>query len=312
MTAATGWSVVIVAAVACGYAYAAAVFNRLLAARPAAAGDRRAAALAPAKEAARLLVAQRRRTPGADRLLGRFGLVALPVAALLAAVVVPFGGHVASAMGVGVVWFNAMEVLTWVALWCVGWGANSPFALIGGYRYLAQALGYELPLMFTLITAATGAQSLDVTRIVAAQQHVWFVVWMPIAFVVYLFSVLAFSFLGPFDYPVAQDVSGGVLTEMSGADRLVMQSGRWLLLAVGAAMAVPLFLGGGAGPLLPAWLWSAVKTAGVLALLVLGARRLPTLPADRFVEVGWVVLIPLTLVQALAAALVVLFHGGAL
>ena len=75
-------------------------------------------------------------------------------------------------------------------------------------------------------------------------------------------------------------------------------------------MAVPLFLGGGAGPLLPAWVWSAVKTLAVLAVLVWARRRLPTIRADRYAELAWVVLIPLTIVQALVVSLVVLTRGG--
>jgi NADH-quinone oxidoreductase subunit H len=89
-------------------------------------------------------------------------------------------------------------------------------------------------------------------------------------------------------------------------DRLALQAGRWLLLTAGAAMAVPLFLGGGSGPLLPAWAWSLVKTLAVLAVLVYARRRLPTVRADRYVELAWVVLIPATVAQALVPALVVL------
>jgi NADH-quinone oxidoreductase subunit H len=127
---------------------------------------------------------------------------------------------------------------------------------------------------------------------------------MPAAFVVYLASVYAFSFLGPFAYPVGTDLAGGVLAELSGVDRLVVEAGRWLLLAAGAGMAVPLFLGGGAGPALPSWAWSAVKTLAVLALLTWARRRLPVLRADRYAEFAWVVLIPLTVIQALVPALV--------
>ena len=120
----------------------------------------------------------------------------------------------------------------------------------------------------------------------------------------------AFSFLGPFAYPAGRDLAGGVLAELSGPDRLVLQAGRWLLLTAGAGMAVPLFLGGGAGPLLPPWAWSAVKTAAVLAVLVWARRRLPAVRADRYAELAWVVLIPLTVAQALAVSLVVLTRGG--
>jgi NADH-quinone oxidoreductase subunit H len=75
-------------------------------------------------------------------------------------------------------------------------------------------------------------------------------------------------------------------------------------------MAVPLFLGGGAGPLLPGWAWVVVKTIAVLAALVVLRRRVPTLRMDRYTEFAWVVLIPLTIAQALVVALVVLGRGG--
>ncbi|WP_394816520.1 NADH-quinone oxidoreductase subunit H [Streptomyces lancefieldiae] len=252
----------------------------------------------------RALLAQPRRMPAPDGLLWRVGVMTVPVAAVLSTLVVPFGNHVVADLSVGVVWFNAMEVLTWAGLWLAGWGPNAAFSLIGGYRFLAQGLAYELPLMFALISAATGAQSLRVTDIAGAQHDLWFAVWMPFAFVAYLAGVLAFSFLGPFAYPAGRDIADGVLGETSGVDRLLLQAGRWLWLAAGAAMAVPLFLGGGAGPGLPAWAWSLVKTSLVLALLVWVLRRLPVVRADRYVELAWVVLLPLSIAQALVPAVV--------
>jgi NADH-quinone oxidoreductase subunit H len=263
----------------------------------------------PGREAARLLVGQRRRTPAADLLLARIGAATLPVAALLGAAVLPLGERPVADVGVGVVWFNAVEVLAWAAVWLVGWGANSALALVGGYRFVAQGLAYELPHMFAIITAALGAQSLRITAIVDAQRDLWFVVVMPVAFAVYLLSAAAMAFWGPFDAPVGADVAGGAAAELSGADRLVFAAGRWLLLVVAAAMAVPLFLGGGAGPLLPPWAWVAVKTGAVLAVLVWLRHRFPTVRMDRFTEFAWVVLIPLTVVQALVVSLVVLGGG---
>ncbi|HSK96992.1 MAG TPA: NADH-quinone oxidoreductase subunit H, partial [Euzebyales bacterium] len=83
-------------------------------------------------------------------------------------------------------------------------------------------------------------------------------------------------------------------------------AGQRVLLVSGAAMAVPLFLGGGAGPVLPDWSWSLVKTAAVLALLVWVGRRTPTIRVERFMEVAWMVLIPATLLQALFVSVVVI------
>lgn len=300
------WSLFLAPVLLLAFAVLAVAGDALLAAgeagRPVTAG----AAVRPLLEVPRLLVARPRRTSAPDVLLWRLGVIVVPVAAVLSVMVIPFGHRVVADLSVGVVWFNAMEVLTWAGLWMAGWGPNAAFSLIGGYRYVAQALAYELPLMLALMAPAIEAQSLRVGDISAAQNHLWFAVWMPVAFVVYLASVLAFSFLGPFAYPVGQDIAGGLLSEASGADRLMVQAGRWLLLSAGSAMAVPLFLGGGAGPGLPAWAWSLLKTLAVLALLVWVRRRIPMIRADRYVEFTWVIVLPLTILQALVPALVVL------
>jgi NADH-quinone oxidoreductase subunit H len=297
------WGAPLLLVLLAAFALAAAAFDDSLAARAAGA---RVTITAPLRSVAGLLVQQRRRTLAADTLLWRGGGVVLLVAAVLAAAATPLGHWVVADMPVGVVWFNAMEIVAWAAVWLVGWGANSAFGLVGGYRFVAQGLAYELPHMFVLTTAALGAGSLRVADVVAAQQGLWFVVWMPVAFVVYLVSVLAMAFFGPFDQAAGRDIGGGVLAELSGVDRLVFLAGRWLLLTSGAAMAVPLFLGGGAGPLLPDWSWSLLKTGAVLAGLVWVSRRLPTVRMERFEEVAWMVLVPATLLQALVVALVVI------
>ncbi|GAA2840212.1 complex I subunit 1 family protein [Nonomuraea rubra] len=260
----------------------------------------------PLPRLARLLVGQRRRTLLPDVLLMRIGAISLLTAAVLAGAVLPLGEVALLDLDVGVVWFNAMEVCAWGALWLTGWSANSVYPLVGGYRFVSQGLAYELPHMFALITVAVGAGSLRVADAVQAQQGLWFVVWMPVAFVVYLVSALAMAFWGPMSQPLGPDIAGGVTAELAGADRLVFQAGRYALLVVAAGAAVPLFLGGGAGPLLPAWGWVAVKTAAVLGVLLWARHRFPAIRMDRFMQVSWVVLIPLVLVQLLVVSIVVM------
>ncbi|MGH3985094.1 MAG: complex I subunit 1 family protein [Pseudonocardiaceae bacterium] len=301
------WTVLVLPAALAVVVVATAALDAVLSSRAAGrAGPVMGAASAPLREVARLLVGQRRSTTAADGVLWRAGVITLPVAGLLAALVLPFGFTSVADLAVGVVWFNAMEILAWAAVWMAGWGPNSAFPLIGGYRFIAQGLAYELPHMFALITAATAAGTLRVGGIVEAQAGLWFAVWMPVAFVVYLLSAMAMAFWGPFAAPAGGDIAGGAAAELSGVDRLLFLGGRWLLLVVAAAMAVPLFLGGGNGPLLPAWLWTIVKTGAVLAAIVWVGRRFPTVRMDRFVEVAWMVLIPLTILQALVVAVVVL------
>ncbi|MCG5466604.1 NADH-quinone oxidoreductase subunit H [Micromonospora sp. MED01] len=280
---------------------AAAVLDGALSAR-AAGADVRTGLTRPIGEVARLMRQRRRVTVAADTLLWRVGGAGLLVMAMMIVTVVPLGDWTLFDLDVGVVWFNAMDVLAWAFVWLTGWGANSAYSLVGGYRFLAHGLGYELPLMFALVAPAVAASSLNVGTIAAAQQGLWFVVWMPVAFLVFCMGVLAIAVWGPFSPALGPDVAGGVSVELSGVDRLLFLSGRYALLAAGAAFAVPMFLGGGAGPLLPAWVWVLVKTLALLAVFVWLRRHLPAARPDLFMEVGWVVLLPAVLLQDLLVA----------
>lgn len=267
--------------------------------------------LVPVREAARLLRQQRRTLPGADALLWRIGGGGLAVAAVLKLLVLPFGAFTFADLPTGLVWFNALDVLLWALWWLLGWGANSAWSLVAGYRFLAQALCYELPLMFALTAPAVGAGSLRLLDIQAAQSALWFVVWMPLAFVVYVACVVAFASWGPFRTAAGRDAAGGVLAELSGVDRLLVLAGRYMLLVAGAAFAVPLFLGGGSGPWLPGAVWLVVKTLALLGVLLTVRRWFPTVRPERFAEIGWIVVLPLVLVQLAVVAVVVAVNGGA-
>lgn len=260
----------------------------------------------PFVETARLL-RQRRRVPvAADRVLWHVAIGGLPVVAVLMAVLTPMGPVVLVDSPVGVVWFNAMDVMLWALWWLAGWGPNSAHSLVAGHRFLGLALAYELPLMFALTSPAIAAHSLRVADIAAAQHGLWYAVWMPVAFAVYLMAAMAFSSWGPFAVAAHADLAGGVLAETSGVDRWLVLVGRHLVLAAAALMAVPLFLGGGAGPLLGPLVWTVLKAVLVLVVLELAAGRMPLVRPERFAEVGWLVLLPATVLQMLVAAVVAL------
>ncbi|THJ64808.1 NADH-quinone oxidoreductase subunit H [Arthrobacter echini] len=265
----------------------------------------RSGVASPVWEVARLLRQRRRSVVAADSLLWRVGVSGLLVVALLKVAVVPLGSWVVADLSVGVVWFNAMDVMVWALVWMAGWGANSAFSLVGGYRFLGQALSYELPLMFALTAPVVAAGSLRVGDIVTAQEGLWFVVWMPVAFLVFCAGVIAFSVWGPFSSALGRDIGGGVLVELSGVDRLLLLAGRYALLSAGAGLAVALFLGGGSGPFAPPWVWTLMKTLVVLLVFV-GARRVfAVVRPDRLVEAAWMVFLPVVLLQVLFVSLVV-------
>lgn len=166
-----------------------------------------------------------------------------------------------------------------------------------------------MPLMFALVAPAIAAQSLNLGHVVAAQQSLWFVVWMPVAFIVFLIGVAGFSVWGPFAPAIGQDIAGGARSELSGTDRLLFEAGRYALLVAGAGFAVAMFLGGGAGPGIPDWAWMLAKTAMVLTVLIWLKRRIPAMRPDKFLEVGWLLLLPAVLVQMLVVAIIAAGRG---
>src|SRR5699024_11418369 len=84
--------------------------------------------------------------------------------------------------------------------------------------------------MFALVAPAIAAGSLAVGDVAAAQEGLWFVVWMPVAFLIFLIGVTGFSVWGPFAPALSADIAGGVRAELSAVDRLVFEAGRYTFL----------------------------------------------------------------------------------
>lgn len=222
----------------------------------------------------------------------------------LALSVVPLGEGVFIAdVRTGIVLFGVAEVFAIVAVHLQGWSPNAPLALFGANRFIPIALSYELVSMFVLIAAALPAESLTVGEIVTSQSELWNVLRQPLGLPLFLVVALGITMWGPLDAPAGADVAGGVTGESAGPNRLVWELGRHALLAVFAAMAAAVFLGGWLGPVLPGWLWMLVKTLVVLALLVWLGERLPRPTPERFVRLTWLVLLPLAFLGLLLAGL---------
>ena len=190
-----------------------------------------------------------------------------------------------------------------LAIHLQGWSSNSYLPLVGGMRFVAIGLSYELVSMFVLIAAALPAQSLAVGEIVASQSGVWNVVRQPLGLPLFLVVALGIAVWGPLDQAVGDDLAGGVGAESAGPSRFVWELGRHALLAVFAAMAAAVYLGGWHGPVLPGWAWMLVKTLAVLGLVVWAGERLPRPTPERFVRLTWLVLLPLSFLDLLIAGL---------
>lgn len=313
----SAWGAALLAAAGVGAAllagvYATAVLDRLLERWVAGAPARPLEALAaPARDAALLLLQQRSETERPDAALWAFAPAFLGALAAAALVAIPLSPTLRLPdVESGIVYFGAAMAMVMVAVYLNGWSANSTFPLVGAYRFVAEALSYEMPLALVLIAAALPAESLSVVDIVQSQAGVWNVVRQPLGLPLYLVAGLGLAFWGPLAFPDAADLAGGTTAELSGAPLLLWRAARAAVLVAVAAMGAAAFLGGWWGPWRPGAVWMVLKTLLLIAVLVTAGHLFARLRLERFVVISWVVLIPLALLDVFASGLLAL-RGGA-
>lgn len=222
--------------------------------------------------------------------------------------VVPFwpGGALIESP-VGIVIWGTCEALTVVAVFLHGWSPNAPFPLIGAYRYAAIGLPVMLPSMFVLIGAALPAESLSVTQIVEVQREGWLILQQPLGLPLFLITGFTLALRGPFDYADGTDIAGGTSAEESGPARALWSLARLSMLTAFSAMAATAFLGGPLGPWLPGPHWLLLKTAAILALMVLIGERFARLPPSRMLTALWVVALPVAFLHLAVSGAIALW-----
>lgn len=260
------------------------------------------ALVGPVRSAALLLGTRRSRTEHPDG--PAWALAPALVAGMAAAAVasVPLSPGVAVAdVADGIVLFGAAMAIVMVGVFLHGWSANAPLSLIGGYRFIALALSYEMPLALVLIAAALPAESLSIGAIVESQSGVWNVVRQPLGLPLFLVAGCGLAFWGPLGFADAADLAGGTRAELSGPARLAWGGAQRFVLVAVALAGAAVFLGGWQGPWLPGGAWMAIKVLLLLAVLVGIRHRVARVRLERFVVVAWAVLIPLSLVDVVVS-----------
>ncbi len=218
--------------------------------------------------------------------------------AAVGAVAIPIGGPSAGGdMSSGLVLFGAAMLIVLVAVFIFGWAPNSALPMIGGFRFAAMVLSVGIPFSLVVLTTAIPAESLSVGVIVESQSSLWYVLVQPLGFVIYLITAAGIAFWGPFDLPEGADLAGGIVAEASGPRLAMWRFAQGALMVTLSLMGTAVFLGGYLGPVLPGWVWTVLKTAVLLLLLTATGRTIARMRVQRFVWFGWIVLLPLALVD---------------
>ncbi|MBT0651614.1 NADH-quinone oxidoreductase subunit NuoH [Geomobilimonas luticola] len=266
--------------------------------------------LQPLADLIKMLAKEDVRPAGADKWLFYLAPAMAAIPAILIFAVIPFGAPlhllereipmVVSDLNVGLLFFMALSSIAVYGVAIGGWASNSKYALLGSIRGLAQLISYELSMGLSLVPVVMLARSFRLTDIVNAQAGGWFILYQPVAFVIFLVSIAAECKRVPFDIPEAEgELVAGFHTEYSGMRFGLFFVGEYINIIVLGGLATTLFLGGWHGPVLPPVAWFSLKVLAFAFFFIWMRGTLPRLRYDQLMHFGWKVLTPLALLNIL-------------
>jgi NADH-quinone oxidoreductase subunit H len=233
------------------------------------------------------------------------------VTVLLTYAVVPFTPTIViSDLNIGLLFFLGMSSLGVYSVVLAGWASDNKYSLLGGLRASAQMLSYEVFMGLSLMGTVLLAGSFQLSKIVEAQQHMWFVIPQFLGFVLFLIAGVAETRRLPFDLPEAEsELVAGFHSEYSGMKFGMFFVGEYLGVILISAMITVLFFGGWLGPVLPPIVWFVIKVMAFICFFVLLRAALPRPRFDQLMAWGWKLMLPLALANLLVTGAVVLALG---
>ncbi|MFE3542731.1 NADH-quinone oxidoreductase subunit NuoH [Nocardia sp. NPDC059177] len=246
------------------------------------------------------------------------------IPAFMAFAVIPFGPEVSifgtrtplqlTDMPVGVLYILAITSIGVYGIVLAGWSSNSTYPLLGGLRSTAQVISYEIAMALTFATVFLLSGTMATSGIVSAQEGTWYVFLLLPSFLIYCVAMVGETNRAPFDLPEAEgELVGGFHTEYSSLKFAMFMLAEYVNMATVSALATTLFLGGWRAPFpINLWegansgwwplLWFTIKVWSFLFVFVWLRGTLPRLRYDQFMNLGWKLLIPTSLVWVMIVA----------
>jgi NADH-quinone oxidoreductase subunit H len=215
---------------------------------------------------------------------------------------------------IGVLYVLAIASVGVYGIILAGWSSGSTYPLLGGLRSSAQVISYEIAMGLSLVAVFIYAGSMSTSDIVAAQSNTWYAVVLFPSFVIYAISMVGETNRAPFDLAEAEgELVGGFHTEYSSLKFALFFLAEYVNIIAVSALATTLFLGGYHAPpflgftenWLGGWftaIWFFSKVLVFFFVFVWLRGTLPRLRYDQFMQFGWKILIPVSIVWILVVA----------
>lgn len=242
--------------------------------------------------------------------------------ALAAWAVIPFDkGWVVANINAGLLYILAMTSLGVYGILIAGWASNSKYAFFGALRSAAQVVSYEIAMGFAVVGVLLAAGSTNLQQIVLSQSGgFWHWLWLPLfpLFIVYWISAMAETNRLPFDMAEGEsEIVAGFHVEYSSMGFAMFFLAEYANMILVSALVSVFFLGGwlspfegipGLAPLfawVPGIVWFLMKMAFFVLLFIWVRATLPRYRYDQIMQLGWKILIPITIVWIVLVALAV-------
>src|SRR6478735_5345262 len=262
---------------------------------------------------------------GANKAIYLLAPLVFAMLALSSWAVIPLAdGWAIADINVGITYIFAISSLGVYGVIMGGWASNSKYAFLGALRSAAQMISYEVSLGFVIICVLLCAGSLNLSRIVMAQDTSlglfgWYWLWLFPMFVVFFVSALAETNRPPFDLPEAEsELVAGYMVEYSSTPYMMFMLGEYAAICLMCALTTILFLGGWLPPVdvwflnwVPGIIWFVLKASFVFFMFAMVKAFVPRYRYDQLMRLGWKVFLPLSLFMVLAVAFVLHFTRAA-
>jgi len=236
-------------------------------------------------------------------------------------------------INVGLLFVLAMLSFTIYGVLLSGWASNNRWTLIGGLRGAAQLISYEVALGLSLIGLVMVFPSLAFSAIVDFQGELlfgwlpkWGIFLQPLGFLIFLFATMAESERVPFDLPEGESEIVGFFTEYGGMKWGMYMFTDFMKVLIISCLLTTLFFGGYQVPWLYAegfrfpWGGEWLLPHGIVVLFqvlmfnikvfffcwlqILLRWTYPRFRYDQLMDFGWKLLIPLSLINIVATAII--------
>ena len=226
-------------------------------------------------------------------------------------------GLVLADINVGILYLFAISSLGVYGLIIAGWSSNSTYAFLGALRSAAQMISYEVSMGLVIISVLLCSGSLNLTKIVLAQENMWFAIPLFPMFIVFFISILAETNRTPFDLPEAEaELVAGYHVEYSSLAFALFFLGEYANMILLSAMTTILFFGGWLPPVaiapftwIPGLVWFVLKICFFLFIFLWVRATLPRYRYDQLMRLGWKVFLPFSLLWVVLTAGVLIFMG---